>query len=183
MFPLQSLQFLLSSPAPQVPSYSQELNALIANTGNTVSDVFDWVEVRQLLSWSVNVMWLSVNVMWLSAPPPQTSSQVPNSKSPEFVNALTTAICSATVSGVTVWIVWLCDYDCVTVCELCGVWAVWLWLCGCDCACVWLQVLALLLSSIKICLGRERLFSRSTLMRTESCKCRYCTASKWLSLN
>ncbi len=51
----QSLQFLLSVPTPQIPIYYKQLSELIANTDNTVNDVFDWVEVSGVIVHSCHV--------------------------------------------------------------------------------------------------------------------------------
>ncbi len=51
----QYLQFLLSVPTPQIPTYYKQLSELIANTDNTVNDVFDWVEVSGVIVHSCHV--------------------------------------------------------------------------------------------------------------------------------
>ncbi len=52
---LQSLQFLLSVPTPQIPAYYKQLSELIASTDNTVDDIFDWVEVSSVIVHSCHV--------------------------------------------------------------------------------------------------------------------------------
>ncbi len=108
---LQSLQFLLSVPMhPTNPHLLLTAVWTHCQHWHTGDDIFDWVEVSDVTVHSCHVTL---------PPSPQKSGAVGNSKSPDFVHALATAICSVTVSG-----------ECVCVC-VCA--------CVCVCMCWWVD--------------------------------------------